>query len=474
MSEQKSITRIPNSDKNALKKGKNYLFAVGINDYVHCPKLKNAVKDVQDFITLMTTKYLFETDNIVTLLDYQANSRNIQNTLRSLAQKVTENDNLIIYFSGHGEYDKVLKQGFWIPFEAERGAFDTYLPNSTVRIALDAIPSRHTFLIADSCFSGTLFSGRDANRDISDRLERDASRWGLTAGRNEIVDDGKPGTNSPFAAKLLDILYKNEKTLGVAELCAKMMEIVAANNRQTPRGEPLQVKGHDGGQFFFHLKNEENPIEIKQNAPKTTRTKPKVEPPKVVDKTPEEDGENWKINKINVGVGALILVLGLGIWLLNSYVVQPLLSKGQEKLVSVMTDKDKQTPSLNTPQNTSVDPFEAKLVTIKGGVYHLNLKTNNNQGVGIYANDILISLNAITQKDWKNIMKNDMPKQPSFCDDCAVVGIKDKLPDFLNKLNEKTGKKYRLPTEMDLFFIKKNERFQFSKTGFHVVQSVSK
>ena len=257
MANKGAIGRPPQYSETEQRKGKNYLFAVGINDYVHCPKLKNAVKDVQDFIRLLTTKYQFDNENITTLFDAAANSRNIQKAFRQLAEKVKADDNLIIYFSGHGEFDRIFQQGYWIPVDAELGAFDTYLPNSTIRDVLNAIPSHHTFLIADSCFSGTLFSG-DASRDISARLERDSSRWGLTAGRNEIVDDGRVGTNSPFAAKLLDILDKNDKPLGVAELCAKMMEIVSANADQTPRGEPLKVRGHEGGQFFFHLKNDEN------------------------------------------------------------------------------------------------------------------------------------------------------------------------------------------------------------------------
>ena len=254
----------------SVRKGKNYLLAIGINEYVHCRKLNNAVKDVRDFIALMTSKYLFEDDYITTLFDDEATSRKIVHTFRSLAQKITPDDNFIVYFSGHGEFDKVLQQGYWIPVNAERGEIDDYLPNSTVRDVLNAINSHHTFLIADSCFSGSLFSSRDANRDISQRLETEPSRWGLTSGRNEVVSDGLPDTNSPFAEKLLSLLRKSDKPMGAAELCARMMEIVAANAQQTPRGEPLKIKGHEGGQFFFHPKN--NEAEDWANVDKTSVT----------------------------------------------------------------------------------------------------------------------------------------------------------------------------------------------------------
>ncbi len=609
MAEKGAIGHPPQYSETATKKGKNYLFAVGINDYMFCPKLKNAVKDVQDFIQLLTTKYQFEAENIITLFDAAANSRNIQKAFRQLAEKINHDDNLIIYFSGHGEFDRIFQQGYWIPVEAEAGSFDTYLPNSTIRDVLNAIPSHHTFLIADSCFSGTLFSG-DSNRDISERLERDASRWGLTAGRNEIVDDGFVGTNSPFAAKLLDLLEKNDKALGVAELCAKMMEIVSANADQTPRGEPLKVKGHEGGQFYFHLKYDENadwtavlhkntvsdfqkfiknyPLSIKvkeaenrinnlekeaaeqahnalwertkrtntadaylefwqknPNSPyrneasermaaaedfeewaKTSRTragmlaylkrfpngkymeeantflnpKPKVElpkpivpkiesktttkkepklqvaePPKTPIKTSETDDDNWKINKINVGVGAIIVVLFIGIWLLNGYVIQPLLKKGKQKVEEVLTAKSNGeiTPSVNASKSSVIDPFALQMVAVKGGTYPISMMGNDKNVINVMVKDFIISKNEVSQKDWKIIMGNDMPKQLIFCDACPVIVETENKNTFIKKLNEQTGKSYRLPTSMELSFFKRqdNSNANEKKYDFRVARN---
>ncbi len=604
MAEKGTIGRPPQYNDTIQNKGKNYLFAVGINDYVYCPKLKNAVKDVQDFIQLLTTKYQFDLENVTTLFDSAANSRNIQKAFRQLAEKVKADDNLIIYFSGHGEFDRVFQQGYWIPVDAERGEFDSYLPNSTIRDVLNAIPSHHTFLIADSCFSGTLFSG-DSGRDISTRLERDASRWGLTAGRNEIVDDGKVGQNSPFAAKLLDVLDKNDKALGVAELCAKMMEIVSANADQTPRGEPLKVRGHEGGQFYFHLKNDEKadwaavlskntisdyqkfiqtyPLSINQreaeirisqlekeaeekvhtalwertkrantadaylqfwrNNPqspyknearkrmetaedvetweKTPRTRtgmlayldkfpngqyseeayaflnpqpkayikptkpiePKIEPrvlvkkePKTVEvpntptKTIETDSENWKINKINVGVGAIIIGLFLGIWLLNAYVIQPLLQKG--KTVLMENSKGSIPPSVNTLKNEPIDPFEGNMIPVKGGAYPLNVMGSNKEPINIAVKNFFISKNAVSQAEWKIVMGNDVPQQANFCDSCPMIVSAEKSKTFIIKLNERTGKPYRLPTLMEWSFFKKQEKVDIeAKDAFRVARS---
>ena len=236
--------------------GKNYLLAIGIDSYDECPTLYNAVKDAKEVVSVLLDKYQFEEEQITTLYDQAATRRNILNQLRELTLKVTPQDNVLIYFSGHGEYDKATDEGYWIPVEAKNGEHADYISNSNIRKHLSAIKSHHTFLMADSCFSGSLFA-KGTGRNVSKRYENDPSRWGLTSGRNEIVSDGKPGDNSPFAESLLYRLKKNTGSLNVRDLCNHVTEYVLANANQSPIGEPLQIEGHKYGQFVFHLKKDE-------------------------------------------------------------------------------------------------------------------------------------------------------------------------------------------------------------------------
>ena len=56
---------IPGIARRPEKKGKDYLLAIGIDDYVHVrPKLDNAVKDVKDFVELMVDRFGFDYENI--------------------------------------------------------------------------------------------------------------------------------------------------------------------------------------------------------------------------------------------------------------------------------------------------------------------------------------------------------------------------------------------------------------------------
>lgn len=234
--------------------GKNYLFVIAIDDYLNCPSLYNCVRDAEQLIEVLIEKYYFEEDQVYSLYNEAATERNIFKTFRDLAAKISNQDNLIIFFSGHGEYDRVIEEGYWIPIDAQLGAQEDYIANSKIKTFLNAIHSLHTFLIVDSCFSGSLFT-QFKSAALAERLEKDPSRWGLTAGRNEIVSDGKAGQHSPFADMLLYQLRQAEQAIGVAEICNRVIENVVANAEQTPRGEPLKIKGHRGGQFFFHPRN---------------------------------------------------------------------------------------------------------------------------------------------------------------------------------------------------------------------------
>lgn len=240
--------------KHLPPRGLNYLLVIAINDYDDFPTLYNCIRDAEDLIGILVEYYRFEKDRIIKLLDKDATRQGIYNAFRDMAEKVTEKDNLLIYFSGHGEIDDVFREGAWIPYDAHDKKVHNFLFNSEVKMMLNAINSHHTFLMVDSCFSGSFFSDAQ-DKDTGKRYEGDPSRWVLTSGKRK-VSDGKPGDNSPFAESLLKNLKNNIEPLGVQELCVKVVDEVekATKDKQTPIGQPLWIDGHKNGQFVFRQK----------------------------------------------------------------------------------------------------------------------------------------------------------------------------------------------------------------------------
>ena len=242
--------------QSALPKGKNYLFIIGVDKYDSLPQLYNAVKDAKDVCEVLTKNYQFANkgEQCFTLFDKDATQKNIFNKLDFLANTITDQDNLLVYYSGHGEFKSNIDEGFWIPSDGEIGNIGSFIPFSVLIRYIKAIKSFHTFIIADSCYSGTLFTDRGST-DAKAYLESIPSRWLLTAGRNEVVADGRPGDNSPFADAVLYRLRNNqEERLRVSDFCNFIITDVANNADQVPRGASLHGVGDRGGEFMFRLK----------------------------------------------------------------------------------------------------------------------------------------------------------------------------------------------------------------------------
>ena len=252
--------------------GKNHLLAIGIDAYEHCQVLKNAVKDATDMASVLEKNYGFLPEHITLVTDKEATEFRIFSEFRNLIQRVKPEDNVVIFFSGHGHYDEDFKQGYWIPVDARAGAIGDYIPNSEISTTIRAIPSRHTFMIADACFSGSLFGesrsvfSKQTPSLYHKKVAAIPSRWGLASGRNEIVSDGVAGENSPFSENLLYFLKFNTETpFTVSELVQYVKAATANNAEQTPIGSPLRNVGDKGGEYVFYPLGTEAEVGMEEN-----------------------------------------------------------------------------------------------------------------------------------------------------------------------------------------------------------------
>jgi hypothetical protein len=259
-------------------KGKNYLYIVGIDEYTDMPTLYNARIDAEKIQKVLEDKYQFDASLTHCHFDTEATQANITQHLRSLVDVVGEDDNFLMYFAGHGEYDRALDVGYWIPYDAKAKHIGSYISFDLITRLLRAIKSKHTFIITDSCYSGSIFTQqRDSN--YMDRLESMPSRWLLTAGRNEPVSDGRPGQHSPFAQAVLAVLKNNyDKRFRVSMFCNMVLDAVGQNvNGQLPRGASLYDVGDMGGEFMFRLKDfAHEPVQEKRK-PEPVATPPQQE-----------------------------------------------------------------------------------------------------------------------------------------------------------------------------------------------------
>ena len=228
--------------------GKNYLLLIGVNSYTYWNRLHNAVKDCNDISTTLTTYYQFDKSNVITLFNEEATRENILETFETLQETLSEDDNLLIYYAGHGFYDPQSTLGYWVPVNARLNKIPDFIRNSTIHDYLRTINSKHTLLIADACYAGTLFANSRGTVN-----EKYRSRWAFTSGDIEKVWDGQPGQNSPFARYLIRFLRSNTKDkLQADELIDNVKQVVERNTAQTPKGAPLKSVGDENGIFVFY------------------------------------------------------------------------------------------------------------------------------------------------------------------------------------------------------------------------------
>jgi len=85
--------------------GNTHLFIIGIDAYKNgISPLNNCVRDAEKLTKILTEKYHFLKENVKELYNENASLENIITQLDEYSAKLSENDSLLISFSGHGFY----------------------------------------------------------------------------------------------------------------------------------------------------------------------------------------------------------------------------------------------------------------------------------------------------------------------------------------------------------------------------------
>ncbi len=239
------------------EKSKYYGLIIGIGEYKdsRIPDLDNPVKDAQSVYRTLVDNYTFDPENI-TMLKNPKRSEIIWE-LDALRGKINENDNLLIFFAGHGYWDEDAEIGYWLPSDASRETTADWFRNSALVDYLQAIHTKHTLLITDACFAGSIFKSRAVNMDsevIYDRIYEIPSRKAMTSGAMTEVPD-----KSAFVKYLVKRLDENQNQyLSSEELfySFKMAVISNSGSNTLPQYGEIQNVGNEGGDFIF-LKREE-------------------------------------------------------------------------------------------------------------------------------------------------------------------------------------------------------------------------
>jgi len=228
---------------------KNYALLFATDDYRYWPRLNNPIADANTISGELRENYGYS-DTTPQVISNPTRDQ-IVDTLHEYAEKsYGPNDQLFIYFAGHGFYDERENEGFLVGMDSrstrDDASHSSYLDFSRLARMLNSIPVKHIFVVLDVCYGGafdervTQWSGQrgDEYDDVSpekviSRKLAVKGRLYLTSGAITTVPDGRPGEHSPFARRFIESLrtYGGNKQLLTARRIATDVEKIEPEPR---------------------------------------------------------------------------------------------------------------------------------------------------------------------------------------------------------------------------------------------------
>ena len=256
----------PTADERTLSGmnfGRYYAIVIGNQNYQQIESLQTPKYDAARAARILADKYGFT----VQILD-DANDITMLKTINDLNAVLKPDDNVLIYYAGHGARLKsgALESGYWLPVNADAPPEDRFwVPNEQITGHLGRLTAKRVLVVADSCYSG-LLSTDPSYLFLNDKVSYSKeyikfklpkrSRLLLSSGGDQPVLDEGGGNNSVFARAFLDELEGNQGILSAPELFSrirKRVEVAASKNKfvQTPEFKSIKGAGHEVGDFFF-------------------------------------------------------------------------------------------------------------------------------------------------------------------------------------------------------------------------------
>ncbi|MCY3412535.1 MAG: caspase family protein [Candidatus Heimdallarchaeota archaeon] len=126
--------------------GNKLALVIGISDYEGTDSdLQYADDDARDWANYLRGQGY----SVTTLIDAQATANNILNAFQDLADAEVAGDGIVITYSGHGYYDRSIRESMFI-------SQDLYgVPASYIKAITDTFDSTHVAFFDDACNQGT-------------------------------------------------------------------------------------------------------------------------------------------------------------------------------------------------------------------------------------------------------------------------------------------------------------------------------
>jgi hypothetical protein len=148
---------------------KDYAVLFATDQYDNWTDLVNPIYDSKAIAKELQERYGFE----VKIIE-NADQDKVFNTLREYAQlNYKPQDQLMIFFAGHGQYDETFGEGFVVARNslAVDPGKTSFISHNRLRSIINNIKCEHTMLVMDVCFGGTFDPLLAASRNAYDKID---------------------------------------------------------------------------------------------------------------------------------------------------------------------------------------------------------------------------------------------------------------------------------------------------------------
>ncbi|MEO7922554.1 MAG: caspase family protein [Chitinophagaceae bacterium] len=224
--------------------GKQYALVVGTNNYTGgWKKLPNAINDARAIRDELVQGYGFD----VQLLEDKPLDT-IYKALSEYYRLLQPNDQLLLYFAGHGDMEtEFMDDGFIVCADSKPREQDitrnSYIQYVRLQKMINKIPARQILVMLDVCHAGTFnqkrsdpvktIPNRNVRQFLVDQSKFICRKFLSSVGTDEAFD-GKPGDHSPFANLLLQVLSaKGNNSNGIVTLSSIYSVLQTASMNET-------------------------------------------------------------------------------------------------------------------------------------------------------------------------------------------------------------------------------------------------
>jgi formylglycine-generating enzyme required for sulfatase activity len=444
----------------------SHALLIGASAYNYgLPALPGVVGDIN------TVKAILEKMGFSTTVVMNPTSLELQRAFSNFIARYGQgiDNRLVFYYAGHGYTQKMPYGddiGYICPIDApdpnkDLVSFETKaMPMRTIETYAYQIKSKHALFLFDACFSGSIFSTSRAIPEVINYKTKEPVRQFITSGSaNETVPD-KSIFRSQFERGLKGEADLNRDGFITGSELGDFLQTTVVNytsNYQHPQYGKIRNPNLDKGDFVFVLGVPSNSASgnyvgaVKTEPPVETISEKSLVRYGNLEITTELSGKLYidNVYKKEVAANTLLTINNL------SEGTHSVRIEGDETVEKSVTISTEMKASITIDKTRKLLGGLPEMVFVKGGSFQMGSGNGGSDEKPVHPvtlSDFYIGKYEVTQKQWSDVMGSN-PSVFRDCDNCPIENVSwYDIQEFLQKLNAKTGKNYRLPTEAEWEF----------------------